>query len=152
MDTDDPWAAYTRLQNMLQSPWISDRTWAVEETANVVLEELARGRELSAIQVENLISNRAAKHRQHRQHDRADAARHFVDFHADAARRFVDQGPSPLAGIELQSRLKRCFPRDQSVLVAIGSGLTTREIALAWAKPEGTIKTWVRRARAQFTA
>jgi hypothetical protein len=135
MSTNYSWAAYARLQGMLKLERVSDRGWAIEEAMNFLIEEIAEGRDVSELQIENLVSNRSAKYRRRRQHDEA-----------ATASRFGDGERSLSARIELQSRLKRCSARDQSLLIAIGGGITTREIALASVTPEGTIKTWVRRA------
>jgi DNA-binding NarL/FixJ family response regulator len=142
MSTNDPWAAYARLQNLLKLAPVSDRSWAIEEAMNVLIETIIEGREVSEIQIEDLVNNRTAKYRRRRQHH----------YEATAAPNFGDAACSLDAGIELRSRLKRCSTRDQSILIAIGRGATTREIALARATPEGTIKTWVRRARIKFAA
>ena len=141
MSTNDPWAAYGRLQEMLRLARVSNRSWAIEDTLNVMIEEIAAGSEVSELQIENLLNNRAAKYRRRQQRCETDIALHF------------DDGERSLnARIELNSRLKRCSTRDQSILIAIGAGVTTREIALARVAPEGTIKTWVRRARVKFAA
>jgi hypothetical protein len=143
MSTDDPWAwaAYGRLQRMLERVSVSDRGWAIEETMNLLIEEIAEGREVSEIQIGNLLTNRSAKHRRRRRYD------HVSTFAGSGS-----EAHSGDACIELQSRLKRCSARDQSILIAIGHGITTREIGLAYARPEGTIKTWVHRARIKFGA
>jgi hypothetical protein len=141
MNADDLWAAYTRLQEILDSTRISDRYWAIEETMNIVLGAIAEDRELSPIQIDNLISNRSAKYRRRRRYQDEPAAPVFSDGSGSAE-----------ASIELRSRLSRCSVRDQSILIAIGHGVTTREMALGYVVPEGTIKTWVRRARLKFAA
>src|SRR6266851_9364770 len=113
MSTNDPWAAYARLQEILKFARVSDRCWAVEETMNVLIEAIVGGREVSEIQIGDLVNNRSAKYRRRRQHDEAAAASHFGD------------GERSLhARIELQSRLERCSTRDQSILMAIGDGMT----------------------------
>ena len=141
MSTNDPWAAYARLQEILKFARVSNRSWAIEETMNVLIEEIAAGREVSELQIENLVNNRSAKYRRRQQRHEIATALHF------------DDGERSLnARIELNSRLKRCSTRDQSILIAIGAGVTTREVALARVAPEGTIKTWVRRARVKFAA
>jgi hypothetical protein len=141
MSTDLPWAAYARLQKILKTAPVSDRCWAIEETMNVLVERIAVGGEVSEIQIENLIKNRSSKHRRRRQQD-----------HLATAAGIGDEARLRDAPIELNSRLKRCSARDQRILLAIGSGVTTREIGVAYATPEGTIKTWVRRARITFAA
>jgi hypothetical protein len=138
MSANDRWAAYTRLQEILKLARVSNRSWAIEETLNVMIEEIAANREVSELQI---VNNRWAKYRRRQQRRETAAALHF------------DDGERSLnARIELNSRLKRCSTRDQSILIAIGAGVTTREIALSRVAPAGTIKTWARRARVKFAA
>jgi DNA-directed RNA polymerase specialized sigma24 family protein len=140
MSITDPWAAYARLQGMLKLARVSDRGWALEETMNALIDEISEGREVTEIQIENLVTNRSAKYRHRRQYDQFTAPD------------VVDGARSLDARVELHSRLKRCSIRDQSILIAIGGGVTTREIALGYVTPEGTVKTWVHRARMKFAA
>jgi DNA-binding NarL/FixJ family response regulator len=142
MSTNDSWTVYARLQNLLQkSVRVSNFSLALEETLSVLIESIAGGREISEIQIDNLIKNRSAKYRQRRKYNEI------------ATPPYLGDGQRSLnARIELRERLGRCSTRDQSIMIAIGRGVTTREIALASLTPEGTIKTRFRRGRLKFAA
>ena len=47
MSTKDPWAAYARLQNLLKLAPVSDRSWAIEEAMDVLIETIIKGRQMS---------------------------------------------------------------------------------------------------------
>ena len=137
----DPWGQYARLQKMLMADGISDRSWAIEEAMNLVIFEATRGHPITDEQITNLLTNRRAKYRRRRQVD----ATEFIpqQIHGERA---------ALARIELRARLTRCPQRDQSILLQVGSGYGSREIGVTQGVPEGTIKTWTRRARQRFAA
>jgi DNA-binding NarL/FixJ family response regulator len=139
MNTEDPWALYLRLQSMARHASATDRGWALDEALAFVIEEIAAGRRASDAQIDNILLNRAAKHRRRR--------------------RLVVKMPQPgctigpaEACLELADRLQRCAPRDQLILKALASGFTVEEVAAQYRVPTGTIKTWAHRARMKFAA
>ena len=139
MNADDPWAPYMRLQNMARHASATDRGWALDETLAFLIDEIAAGRQASEAQINNILTNRAAKHRGRRR--------------LMAKMRLPECTVAPAeARLEIDDRMRRCAPRDQLILMALACGSTVEEVAAKHRGPAGTIKTWAYRARLKFAA
>lgn len=136
---DGPWAEYARLQEFADTSILNDRAWAVDEALDALLDKVEAGESLSRPQVDNLVTNRAAKHRRRRaclsQNGPVLAACN------------VDEENRLLARRRLRECISQCSQRECKVLMAAGFGETYRVIANEHGVAENTIKTWVRRAR-----
>jgi DNA-directed RNA polymerase specialized sigma24 family protein len=106
-----------------------------------VLRCIETGQPITSVQIEDLISNRAAKYR---------ARRRIIA--TNVIETLPQEETSRNASIELRSRLSRCNQRERAILVAVGGGASTKELCRTFAAPAGTVKTWVRRARLKFAA
>src|ERR1700758_3846720 len=67
MHEHDPWAEYARLQRLANARVLSDRYWAIDEALEAILDRIESGRPIAVQQPDNLLANRAAKHRRRRQ-------------------------------------------------------------------------------------
>lgn len=144
MDKDDKWAEFARIHAKADSPILSDRTWAIDETLEAMLDAIEQEEAISALKVDNLIANRTGKHRRRR----ASFAKHSPQLTASPA----NDNDRIQARSALRDSLCRCTDREQRVLTLVGLGHTYREIAKAEGTPEATVKTWVRRARFKLIA
>lgn len=129
---------------LTNSRTFNDKYWAVDEALDAILDKIEAGEPVSAQRTENLITNRAAKHRRRR-----------ADFNNHAAL-FTFSTASDESRLHARCLLiecsARCSPREWGVLVCIGLGHTYRAVAHRHSVPEATAKTWVRRARLRLAA
>ena len=63
---DDPWAEYARLQQFADSSVLNAKAWGLDEALEAILDKIEAGKTVSPRQAENLLTNRAAKHRHRR--------------------------------------------------------------------------------------
>ncbi len=142
---NDLWAEYARLQQFADSPILNDTAWAVDEALEAFLDRMEAGETVSPLQADNLVTNRTAKHRRRR----ANLSENALVLAIDNA---VDEESRLLARCRLLQCLGCCSQRERQVLLSVGFGETYGDIASAHGVPEGTIKTWVRRARLRLAA
>ena len=138
MNDDDPWAEYARIQALADSDSLTGRTWAAEEALGAILDKIETRQEISAKQIDNLLTNRAATVR-HR--------RHLLVRNALLFDQSANKDTRLEARLELDRHRRRCTPREWWVLYASAIGFSYASIGQAEHVPEGTVKTWVRRAR-----
>ncbi|MCH9052211.1 MAG: hypothetical protein IIA72_14210 [Proteobacteria bacterium] len=143
MDKDKPWALYARIQRQADSKILSDQAWARDEALDAILDQIEWGRMVSTEQAENLITNRASKHRQRRR----SLAQNTQIFHTT-----VNENSRLEALCDLGRHQRQCSKLEWRILVSIGLGHTYGRIADAEKVPEATVKTWVRRARLRLAA
>ncbi len=143
MDEDEPWAAYARIQRQADSKILSDQAWARDEALDAIIDKIERGQMVSAEQAENLITNRASKHRRRRR-SLAQNAQLFPTV--------VNEDSRLEALCDLGWHQRQCSELEWRILVSIGLGHTYGRIADAEEVPEATVKTWVRRARLRLAA
>jgi len=149
MDKDDLWAEYARIQRQADSTFLSDHAWARDEALEAILDKVERGQVVSAEQADNLITNRATKHRRRR----GSLLRRGLSLTQNAHLRVATNRYGRLEALcDLGRHQRQCSEREWRVLVCVGLGLTYNRIADAEKVPEATIKTWVRRARLRLVA
>ena len=140
----DPWAEYARIQRQANTPIVSDRAWASDETLAVILDRLEQGQVSLPQQVDNLVANRATKHR-----CRRGSLAKNAQLLSPAS---VNDGSRLEALCDLERCRRQCSTREWRILVAVGLGHTYDYIANAEVVPEATVKTWVRRVRLRLAA
>ena len=143
MNSSDCWDNYAHIQHKADSPTLSPQTWAIDETLDAILDEIERGQAPSRQQIDNLITNRSAKHR-HR--------RVLLDRHGEIFPAFVSNHRRLEARYYLKQCYQHCSEREWDMLLAIDKGYTYGEIAGREGVPEATIKTRVRRLRLRLKA
>lgn len=141
---DDPWAEYARLQKIAGSPTLNDKAWAIDEALDAILDKIETGQPLLRHQADNLVINRAAKFRRRRACLNKNTDVLVASSPSEESRLLARCHLSPCAG--------NCSIRDWKILVSIGLGETYNDIAEGYGVAEGTIKTWVRRARMRLAA
>ena len=135
------WAEYLRFQSEIDTRVLSDRYWALDEAADAILDKIERGELVCPRQVDNLIRNRATKHRRRRVS--LAVGRHFFPSTAN-----YDIQLEALCDLDRYRR--RCSAQEWRFLVAIGLGQIYSRVARAEEVPEATVKTWVRRLRCRL--
>lgn len=140
MDDDDPWAEYARLQQNADSHVLNDKAWAIDEALEAIIDKIEACQPVTRTQIDNLLINRAAKHRRRRTRLANNA---FVFDFGIAA----NQEACLEARRELRECRSGCTVREWSTLVSIGLGHSYHTVANDHGVPEGTVKTWVRRTR-----
>ena len=143
MDENELWVTYTRIQRQADSNILSDRAWAIDEALDAILDEIELGKAVLAEQAENLITNRASKHRRRRR-SLAQNAQLFLTA--------INENSRLEALCDLGRHQRQCSELEWRILVSIGLGHTYGHIAVAEGVPEATVKTWVRRARLRLAA
>ena len=143
MNDDDLWVVYTRIQRQADSRILSSKAWAIDEALDAILDRIGRGETTSLQQADNLITNRATKHR-HRQRSLAKNEQLFPAFTNDNNQ--LD------AICDLGRYRQLCSTREWRILVAVGEGHTYSHISSEEGVPEPTVKTWVRRLRLKLAA
>ena len=140
----DPWAEYARIQRQANTPILSDRAWASDETLAAILDRLEQGQVSLPQQVDNLAANRATKHRRRRG---------SLAKNAQLLSLATANDDSRLEALcDLDRYRRQCTTREWRILIAVGLGHTYGYIASAEAVPEATVKTWVRRVRLKLAA
>ena len=142
---DDPWAEYARLQQFADSSVLNAKAWGLDEALEAILDKIEAGKTVSPRQAENLLTNRAAKHRHRRKILSENALVLAIDNVAHEESRV-------LARCRLSQFIGCCSERERQVLLSICFGETYADLASAHGVPESTIKTWVRRARLRLAA
>ena len=143
MNDDDLWVVYARIQRQADSRILSSKAWAIDEALDAILDRIGRGETTSLQQADNLITNRATKHR-HRQRSLAKNEQLFPALTNDNNQ--LD------AICDLGRYRQLCSTREWRVLVALGEGHTYSHISSEEGVPEPTVKTWVRRLRLKLAA
>ena len=143
MNDDDLWVVYARIQRQADSRILSSKAWAIDEALDAILDRIGRGETTSLQQADNLITNRATKHR-HRQRSLAKNEQFFPALTNDNNQ--LD------AICDLGRYRQLCSTREWRVLVAVGEGHTYSHISSEEGVPEPTVKTWVRRLRLKLAA
>ena len=133
MTDRDSWAEYARLQQYADFTTLNDKYWAVDEALDAILDKIEAGETVSAQQTENLIINRAAKHRRRR----ADLTNHSAVLFSFSA---IHDEHRLHARARLLECHAQCSPREWSALVSIGLGHTYRAVAYRHSVPEPTAK------------
>ena len=143
MNSSDCWADYAHIQRKADSPTLSPQTWAIDETLDVILDEIERGKAPSRQQIDNLITNRSTKYRR----------RGFLlDRNGDVLLNFASNDRRLEARYYLNHCRRLCSAQEWGMLLSIDKGYTYGEIAVKEGVPEATIKTRVRRLRLRLEA
>ena len=154
MNDDDLWVVYTRIQRQADSRILSSKAWAIDEALDAILDRIGRGETTSLQQADNLITNRATKHR-HRQRSLGETNEQLFPALAKNEQlfpAFTNDNNQLDAICDLGRYRQLCSTREWRILVAVGEGHTYSHISSEEGVPEPTVKTWVRRLRLKLAA